>query len=83
MKEEIIIPVQKEENLVAANKRRDKYAAKRDVQALEFNQAIVTRLISEGNNQIKCEKCGRQFSGKIESPGPQICSECNEMTVLD
>lgn len=83
MKEEIIIPVQKEENLVAANKRRDKYAAKRDVQALEFNQAIVTRLLSEGNNQIKCEKCGRQFSIKIGSPGTQICSECSEIIVLD
>ena len=44
MKNEIIIPLPKEEDFVAANKRRDKYAIPRDLQAQELNVAMAARL---------------------------------------
>ena len=69
MKNEIIIPVPKEEDFVAANKRRDKYALVRDLQALELNGAIAARLLSESKNQIKCEKCGKEFTAEISLKG--------------
>ena len=46
MKNEIEIPIQKEEDFVAANLRRDKYSQTRDLQAQEYNTAIATRLSS-------------------------------------
>ena len=76
MKNDIIIPIPKEEDFVAANKRRDKYALARDLQALEFNVAIAARLLSEGKNQIKCEKCGKEFAAGLTSKASQICPEC-------
>ena len=65
MKNEIIIPVLKEEDFVAANKRRDKYAIGRDLQALELNGAIAARLLSESKSHIKCDKCGKEFIVEI------------------
>jgi hypothetical protein len=70
MRNEISIPVQvhdlKEEDVIAAVEHRKKYSTKRDLQALEFNQAIVTRLAKEKekhdaeqgeiNNMVKSEK---------------------------
>ena len=47
MRDEIIIPVQKDEDLVAAAKRSEKYSLKRDIQAMEFNAAIASRLARE------------------------------------
>ena len=44
MKDEITIPLVKEENLIAAVNRREKYSLKRDVQAEEFNRAIAKRI---------------------------------------
>lgn len=76
MKNDIIIPIPKEEDFVAANKRRDKYALARDLQALEFNVAIATRLLLESKNQIKCEKCGKEFAAGLTSKDSQICPEC-------
>ena len=76
MKNDIIIPVPKEEDFVAANKRRDKYALVRDLQALELNGAIASRLLSEKRNQVKCEKCGKEFTADIASKVPLTCPEC-------
>jgi len=76
MKNEITIPVLREENHVASNMRRDKYALGRDLQALEFNEAIATRLIMERKNKIKCEKCGKEFAAGLASKDSLICSEC-------
>lgn len=76
MKDEITIPILKEENLVAANMRRDTYAAKRDLQALEFNEAIVTRLLSEKKHRIKCDKCGKEFEAGLASPEILSCPDC-------
>ena len=76
MKDEIIIPVLKEEDFVAANKRRDTYALKRDLQAQEFNSAIITRMIADAKNQIKCDKCGKEFEAGITSTGSLTCPEC-------
>jgi predicted Zn-ribbon and HTH transcriptional regulator len=76
MKDEIIIPTPKEEDFVAANKRRDNYALKRDLQASEFNGAIASRLLIENKNQLKCGKCGKEFSAGQNLKGDIICPEC-------
>jgi len=51
MKEEITIPLVKEENLIAAVNRRERYSLKRDVQAEEFNRAIAKRIIKDEEKQ--------------------------------
>jgi len=76
MKDEITIPILKEEDFVAANKRRDTYALTRDVQAREFNVAIATRLIADAKNQIKCDKCGKVFDAGNASDVSLTCPEC-------
>ena len=77
MRNEIIIPVLKEEDTVAANLRRDKYSQKRDVQAKEFNDAIITRLAAEAKVHVKCEKCGKEFEPEDNNIDSLICSECS------
>ena len=76
MKKEIEIPVIREENLVAANMRREKYSITRDVQAREFNEAIVARLLSESVKKIKCEKCGKEFSVPKTDESLLKCPDC-------
>lgn len=76
MKNEIDIPVLKEEDSVAANIRRDNYSLVRDKQNLEFNGAIATRLLAKDINQVKCEKCGKEFTAEPGTQGPMMCAEC-------
>jgi len=76
MKDKIIIPIPKQEDLDALNKRRETYASKRDQQASEFNQAISKRLEAEAMHMIKCNKCGKEFSSPIISETSQICPDC-------
>lgn len=76
MKEEINIPILKDEDFAAANKRRDLYAANRDLQALEFNEAIVKREQMKDKNKMKCEKCGKEFASGITPDHSLICPEC-------
>ena len=76
MKDEITIPVLKEEDFIAATKRRDKYSLVRDLQALEFNNAITSRLLEKDRNQVKCEKCGKEFAAGITTSSPVNCPEC-------
>jgi predicted Zn-ribbon and HTH transcriptional regulator len=76
MKDEIIIPVLKEEDFVAANKRRDTYALTRDLQALESNEAIAARLLAMNKNLVKCDKCGKEFAAGITTEGSLTCPEC-------
>jgi predicted Zn-ribbon and HTH transcriptional regulator len=76
MKNEITIPIPKEEDFVAANKRRDQYALKRDLQASEYNQAITARLLSEVKHPVKCEKCGKEFTSGTSADNASICEEC-------
>jgi hypothetical protein len=76
MKDDIIIPITKEEDFVAANKRRDKYALTRDLQALEFNQAIVTREGMEAKNLVKCDKCGKEFAAGTTAKDLLTCPSC-------
>lgn len=45
------LPVLREEDKVAAAKRRENYAIQRDLQAKEFNEAIITRLVKERDKQ--------------------------------
>jgi Zn finger protein HypA/HybF involved in hydrogenase expression len=73
---EININVKKEDNFVATNKRSDTYALKRNLQALEFNEAIVTRQLAESKNQVKCEKCGKEFAAGTASKESLICPNC-------
>jgi hypothetical protein len=76
MKNEITIPVLREEDHVSANLRRDKYAHTRDLQALEFNEAIVTRLLANDKNQVKCQKCGKEFAAGTTTNVVFFCPEC-------
>ena len=76
MKNEIEIPIQKEEDFVAANLRRDKYSQTRDLQAMEFNTAIASRLLAMDKHKVKCEKCGKEFTADAISEGLTKCPEC-------
>ena len=76
MGKEIDIPIVKEEDIIAANMRRDKYSLTRDIQAREFNEAIVTRLLAESSRRIKCEKCGKEFTSGSKENGVLSCPEC-------
>jgi Zn finger protein HypA/HybF involved in hydrogenase expression len=76
MKDEIDIPIQKEEDFVAANIRRDNYSQVRDLQAMEFNTAIATRLLAEDKNQVKCEKCGKEFKAETDKKDSLMCPDC-------
>jgi predicted Zn-ribbon and HTH transcriptional regulator len=78
MKKEIVIPILKEEDVVAANKRRENYAYTRDMQAMEFNDAITKRLILEAKHPVKCEKCGKEFIVEASTEGPATCPECGK-----
>lgn len=76
MRNEIDIPIIKEEDIIAANMRRDKYSITRDVQAREFNEAIVTRLLAESEKRIKCEKCGKEFTVSNSENDLLSCPDC-------
>ena len=76
MKDEIDIPIQKEEDLVAANVRRDNYSKIRDLQAMEFNTAIAGRLLAKDKIQVKCEKCGKEFTSETEVAELLKCPDC-------
>lgn len=76
MKDKIIIPIPKQEDLDALNKRRETYASKRDQQASEFNQAISKRLQAEAMHMIKCKKCGKEFSSANLSETSPACPDC-------
>ena len=76
MKDEIDIPIQKEVDFVAANLRRDNYSQIRDLQASEFNTAIASRLLAKDRTQIKCEKCGKEFTADSGSDDILKCPDC-------
>jgi len=77
MKNEISIPVLKEEDSVAAKIRRDNYSMGRDIQATKFNEAIAARLLAEQKIHIKCEKCGKEFESEITGEDSKVCPECS------
>ena len=76
MKDELDIPIQKEEDFVAANIRRDNYSQVRDLQAMEFNTAIASRLLAKDIGQVKCEKCGKEFAVETGSIELTKCPAC-------
>ena len=76
MKNEITIPVLKEEDFIAATIRREKYSLGRDLQAKKFNEAIASRLLAIDRNQVKCEKCGKEFGAGITTKDIMNCPEC-------
>jgi predicted Zn-ribbon and HTH transcriptional regulator len=76
MKNEIDIPIQKEEDFVAANLRRDKYSQTRDLQAQEYNSAIASRLLAKDKVPVKCEKCGKEFTAEPATKDSTNCPEC-------
>jgi hypothetical protein len=76
MKDEILVPIQREEDFVAATMRRDKYSAIRDLQAQEFNSAIASRLTASARAQIKCTKCGKEFTVSAAEKDEVICPDC-------
>ena len=76
MKKEIVIPILKEEDVAAANRRRENYAHTRDLQAIEFNDAITKRLLLEAKHPVKCENCGKEFIVDAAVVTPAKCPEC-------
>jgi len=78
MKDEIYIPIQREEDMVAANVRRDNYSRIRDLQATEFNTAIASRLLAKDKTQVKCEKCGKEFTTESSDKDLLKCPECRQ-----
>ena len=80
MKNEITIPshfpVLKEEDLKVADVRREKYSLGRDLLAKEFNDAISSRLLAMKKNQVKCEKCGKEFGAGTTTVENNYCPEC-------
>jgi len=97
MKNEITIPVHlhdlDEKDKFAAEEHRKKYSAKRDIQALEFNQAIITRLEKdkdkqpliqiEDDNQVRCERCGKVLKGIAKAKEPLECPDCRKESVVE
>jgi len=51
MKDEITIPLLKEEDLITAAERRRKYSLARDLKAAEYNEAIASRLAKDKEEQ--------------------------------
>lgn len=90
MKTELILPDRipeiKEEDVKAAALRREKYSLKRDIQAREFNEAILQRLDKEREKeelmkntlakQVTCEKCGKEFIPENPANDTLDCPEC-------
>lgn len=76
MKNNFEVPVPKAEDTAAAKMRRENYALSRDQQAMEFNEAIVKRLKAIDRNDIKCIKCGKEFSAGTGMPDALMCPDC-------
>lgn len=70
-----VLIINKEKDITLAERRED-YARKRDLQALDQNKAITKRLLLEGEARIKCVKCGKEFSAAEGSKDHQECPEC-------
>lgn len=68
--------MQKEEDLTAAKVRRDNYSRVRDLQAMEFNAAIASRLLEKDKIQVKCDICGKEFSAEAEVNDSLKCPDC-------
>jgi DNA-directed RNA polymerase subunit RPC12/RpoP len=97
MKDEINIPIQladlRKEDIISASDRRARYSLVRDLQAKEFNKAILIRLAkdkekleasqSEEMIQVKCEQCGKEFSSGIKAKGTANCPECSQDIKID
>jgi len=81
MKKEITIPEQlhrlKPEELEAAARRRENYSVTRDLQAREFNDAILIRLAKEKELEIEREK-EKERSESSLSEGEKLiqCEKC-------
>jgi len=78
MDKRIDIPVPGVVNVDAANKRREDYAYTRDLQALEYNEAIAKRVLTKARNLTKCEKCGKEFTAETNSEDSLFCPECSQ-----
>jgi predicted Zn-ribbon and HTH transcriptional regulator len=76
MKKNKDIPIPGKEDNAAVNKRREKYALTRDLQALDNNEAIAKRKVLKDKNLVKCQKCGKEFSAEITSEESLLCPEC-------
>lgn len=72
------IPVLREVDNLASKKRREEYALTRDQQAIDNNEAIKRRFISEEKNLVKCKQCGKEFSAGPEPSDNHICPDCRQ-----
>ena len=76
MKKLTDVLVLKKEKDASLIKRREDYALKRDLLAMEYNNAISRRLVSEEEVLVRCMKCGREFLPEKVSEADQVCPEC-------
>lgn len=76
MKNNIEIPVPKEEDIIALKKRREDYAVTRDLQALEYNQSIAKRILLNTRDQVRCQKCGKELSPVTGQEEILLCPDC-------
>ena len=87
----------KPEELEAAAKRRENYSISRDLQSKAFNDAIMHRFVkekemekekienvqTEAEKQIRCDKCGMEFSTGISMKGTMACPDCNSKIKIE
>lgn len=64
MKDDLNIPLPRQKDSVVANMRRDKYSLTRDMQALEFNTAIV-------NNILQMKRIGGSVKNAVRNLKPE------------
>lgn len=76
MKKPIDVLIINKEADINLSKRRENYALKRDLQAMDQNKAITKRLLLEEESRVKCVKCGKEFSAGEGSKDNQNCPEC-------
>ncbi len=70
-----VLVVKKEKDASLA-KRREDYALKRDLLAMDYNNAISRRLVSEKEIRVRCMKCGNEFLPEKDSGDYQMCPGC-------
>jgi len=76
MKNTYNVVINKKEADTTLSQRRDDYARKRDLLALEQNEAITKRIQMEKDAPGKCIKCGKEIVTENNSDVRQLCPDC-------
>jgi hypothetical protein len=76
MRNDTYVPVPGKEDLEAAQRRREDYAASRDQLAAEYNEAIAKRHEESKFGKTRCVKCGREFKTDTPDVEDRLCPDC-------